>query len=311
MRVVIVGYGVQGRKRLHVAGADGVGVVDPVAPQANWSDITEVPLDRYDAALVCTPDQPKMAILGHLFGNGKHALIEKPLYAASEGELSEIEGLARRTGAVCYTAYNHRFEPHYVRMRDLVRSGTLGRIYRCRMFYGNGTARLVRESAWRDEGAGVLPDLGSHLLDTARFWFGDIGEDFRVISVSRFENRAPDHVVIGSETARPKLEFEMTLLSWRNSFTCDVLAENGTAHIESLCKWGPTSFTQRMRVLPSGRPPEESATLVQEDPTWAIEYEHFKRLVADRVPADLSNDRWLLRSLGSLSAQAIKMAGAS
>ena len=311
MRVVIVGYGVQGRKRLHVAGADGVGVVDPVASQANWRDIAEVPLDCYDAALVCTPDQPKIAILRHLFRHGKHALIEKPLHAASEAELSDIEGLARRTGAVCYTAYNHRFEPHYVRMRDLVRSGALGRIYCCRMFYGNGTARLVRDSAWRDEGAGVLPDLGSHLLDTGRFWFGDIGEDFRVTSVSRFENRAPDHVVIASENARPKLEFEMTLLSWRNHFTCDVLAENGTAHIESLCKWGPTTFTRRTRVLPSGRPPEESMTLVQEDPTWAIEYDHFKRLVAERVPADLSNDRWLLRVLGKLSGEAIKTAAAS
>jgi predicted dehydrogenase len=179
------------------------------------------------------------------------------------------------------------------------------------MFYGNGTARLVRDSAWRDEGAGVLPDLGSHLLDTARFWFGDIGEDFRVTSVSRFENRAPDHVVITSETARPKLEFETTLLSWRNHFTCDVLAENGTAHIESLCKWGPTTFTRRTRVLPSGRPSEESVTLVQEDPTWVIEYDHFKRLVAKRVPADLSNDRWLLRVLGKLSVEAIKMVAAS
>ena len=83
------------------------------------------------------------------------------------------------------------------------RSGELGRIYRCRMFYGNGTARLVRDSAWRDQGAGVLPDLGSHLLDTARFWFGDLGEDFRLVSVSRFENRAPDHVVIASESSRP------------------------------------------------------------------------------------------------------------
>jgi predicted dehydrogenase len=311
MRVVIVGYGVQGRKRLRVAGADGIGVVDPVSPDANWSDITEVSPDRYDAALVCTPDQPKIPILRHLFRHGKHALIEKPLHATSEAELSDIEALAHSTGAVCYTAYNHRFEPHYVRMRDLVCSGTLGRIYRCRIFYGNGTARLVRDSAWRDEGAGVLPDLGSHLLDTARFWFGDIGEDFRVTSVSRFENRAPDHVVITSETARPKLEFETTLLSWRNHFTCDVLAENGTAHIESLCKWGPTTFTRRVRVLPSGRPPEESITLVQEDPTWAIEYDHFKRVVAERVPADLSNDRWLLRVLGKLSAEAIKMAAAS
>jgi predicted dehydrogenase len=308
MRVVIVGYGVQGKKRLHVAGPDGVGVVDPIASEANWRDIREVPLDGYDAVLLCTPDEPKIAILRHVLGHGKHALVEKPLHAEREEDLLELETLARRTGAVCYTAYNHRFEPHYVRMRDLVQSGGLGRIYRCRMFYGNGTARLVRDSAWRDQGAGVLPDLGSHLFDTARFWFGEIGEDFNLVSVSRFENRAPDHVVVASESSRPKLELEMTLLSWRNHFTCDIFAELGTAHIESLCKWGPTTFTHRIRVLPSGRPAEEAITLVQPDPTWAIEYEHFKRLVTERVPTDLTNDRWLLRVLGKLSAAASETA---
>jgi predicted dehydrogenase len=306
MRVLIVGYGVQGKKRLRIAGADGVGVVDPIADEANWRDLRAVPLDRYDGALVCTPDAPKIELLSYLLDHGKHVLVEKPLHAEREKDLDDLEAAARRTGAVCYTAYNHRFEPHYVRMRELVQSGELGKIYRCRMFYGNGTARLVRDSAWRDQGAGVLPDLGSHLLDTARFWFGDIGEDFRVVSVSRFENRAPDNVVIASDSARPQLEFEMTLLSWRNHFTCDVLAENGTAHIESLCKWGPTTFTHRVRILPSGRPPEQAITLVQEDPTWTIEYEHFKRHVAERVPTDLSNDRWLLRILDRLSADAIR-----
>jgi len=306
MRVLIVGYGVQGRKRLGVAGADGIGVVDPVAAEANWRDIQAVPLDRYDAALVCTPDAPKVALLSYLLGHGKHVLVEKPLHAEHEVDLEKLEVTARRSGAICYTAYNHRFEPHYVRMRDLIQSGELGAIYRCRMFYGNGTARLVRDSAWRDQGAGVLPDLGSHLLDTARFWFGDIGDDFCIVSANRFENRAPDHVVIASEGRLPKLEFEMTLLSWRNHFTCDVLAEKGTAHIESLCKWGPTTFTHRSRILPSGRPPEQAITLVQDDPTWAIEYQHFRRLVAEHVPTDLSEDRWLLRVLGRLSTDAIK-----
>ena len=275
MKVVIIGYGVQGKKRLRIAGDDAAGVVDPVAPEANWKSITEVPLDCYDAALVCTPDAPKMDILRHLFRHGKHVLIEKPLHADSEAELIEVESspVARKSGAVCYTAYNHRFEPHYVRMRDLIASGALGKIYRCRMFYGNGTARLVRDSEWRDKDAGVLPDLGSHLLDTARFWFGDIGEDFRLVSASRFENRAPDHVVIDSQFSSPTLELEMTLLNWRNHFTCDIFAEKGTAHIESLCKWGPTTFTHRTRVLPSGRPPEAAVTLTQEDPTWALEYE--------------------------------------
>ena len=308
MRVVIVGYGVQGKKRLHVAGADASGVVDPVAKEADFRDLRDVPLDRYDGALVCTPDKPKFEILSYLLAHGKHVLVEKPLHAASERELDELETLARRSGAICYTAYNHRFEPHYVRMRDVVAAGRLGTIYRCRMFYGNGTARLVRESVWRDTEAGVLPDLGSHLLDTARLWFGDIGDDFHVTSVSRFENRAPDHVVIASEKSRPKLELEMTLLSWRNHFTCDVLAEKGTAHIASLCKWGPTTFTLRTRLLPSGRPPEEAVTLVEDDPTWALEYAHFKRLCAEKIPTDLGNDRWLLRVLGRLSKEAVALA---
>src|ERR1700741_3417813 len=211
MQVLVVGYGVQGRKRLQGAGRDGIGIVDPVAVEANWRDIRDVPLERYDAALVCTPDAPKMELLRYLLGHGKHVLVEKPLHAEREEELGELEAITRGTGPVGYTAYNHRFEPHYVRMRDLVQSGVLGAIYRCRMFYGNGTARLVRDSAWRDQGAGVLPDLGSHLLDTARFWFGDIGEGFSVISSRCFENRAPDHVVFGSRGVTPQLELEMTL----------------------------------------------------------------------------------------------------
>jgi hypothetical protein len=46
-------------------------------------------------------------------------------------------------------------------------------------------------------------------------------------------------------------------------------------------------------------------TLVQEDPTWALEYEQFRRLVNERAPTDLGNDRWLLRVLGRLSAAAL------
>ena len=72
------------------------------------------------------------------------------------------------------------------------------------------------------------------------------------------------------------------------------------AHIESLCKWGPTTSRIARRVLPSGRPPEKSVTLVQDDPTWALEYEHFKHLVGSGAKTDLANDRWLLRVLGTL-----------
>jgi predicted dehydrogenase len=309
MRVIVVGLGVQGHKRRKFAGHDFVAAVDPINAEAQFRNLRDVPVDSYDAALACIPDEPKFEVLSYLLANRKHVLVEKPLWSPDDDGLRELGRLARESHVVCYTAYNHRFEPHYARMRELIASGRLGRIYRCRMFYGNGTARLVRDSEWRDRGAGVLPDLGSHLLDTARFWFGDIADDFQIVSSDRHENRAPDHVVIVSQSRNPRLEFEMTLLSWRNHFTCDVFAENGTAHIRSLCKWGPTTFTVRQRVLPSGRPPEEQITLTQDDPTWALEYEHFKSLCAARATTDVSNDLWLNRLLRELGQRAIAEAG--
>lgn len=303
MRVIVVGLGVQGHKRQRFAGADFVASVDVDNRQADFSHIAQVPLDAFDAALLCVPDSAKLELIDYLIGHGKHMLVEKPLVADSEASLNRIAQRAREQGVVIYVAYNHRFEPHFVRMRELVASGALGRIYRCRTFYGNGTARLVRDSAWRDQGSGVLDDLGSHMLDTARFWFGDIGDRFSIVSADCFENRSPDHVVFAAAQAPPRLEFELTLLSWRNHFTCDVFAERGSAHISSLCKWGPSEFIHRTRVLPSGRPPEQAVTLVQDDPTWALEYRHFKALCEKRQPTDLSNDIWLNRVLRSLGTE--------
>ena len=44
---------------------------------------------------------------------------------------------------------------------------------------------------------------------------------------------------------------------------------------------------------------------MQEDPTWAIEYAHFKRLCSAGTKTDLSNDLWLHRLLTRLGAQAV------
>jgi hypothetical protein len=84
-----------------------------------------------------------------------------------------------------------------------------------------------------------------------------------------------------------------------------VFAEKGSAHIRSLCKWGPSTFRHRTRVLPSGRPLEDQVTLEQEDPTWALEYAHFKGLCAHAAAADLANDLWLNRLLRKLGDAAV------
>jgi scyllo-inositol 2-dehydrogenase (NADP+) len=303
MRVIVVGLGVQGRKRTAIAGSEVVATVDPVISDAGYRRIEDVPLGSFDAALLCVPDAPKVELLTYLLANGKHALVEKPLLSEQENDLVALAALSAKTRAVCYTAYNHRFEPHFVRMRDLIHSGRLGRIYTVRMYYGNGTAAQVKASPWRDTGTGVLFDLGSHLLDTLAFWLGAIERPFEIISASRFENRSFDHVTFGT-AGTPLLQLETSLLSWRNHFYADVHAEKGSAHITSLCKWGPSTFTVRGRVLPSGRPDEESVTLVQADPTWDLEYNYFKSLCS-AGGSSLETDIWINRTLSALGVAAI------
>jgi hypothetical protein len=123
-----------------------------------------------------------------------------------------------------------------------------------------------------------------------------------VHSANRFENRAFDHIAFGVN-GDPVLQFEATLLSWRNHHYTDVLGEKGSAHIQSLCKWGPSTFTVRSRELPSGRPDEESVTLVQDDPTWGVEYAHFKTL-CERGENNIANDIWTQGVLDDLARQA-------
>ena len=303
MRVIVLGLGVQGRKRRAIAGSSCVAVVDPFGEEASFRQVEDVPLAAYDAALVCTPDGAKLDLLKYLLANGKHVLVEKPLLSSSGSELESLAAIAEKHGVTCYTAYNHRFEPHFIRMRRVIEEGELGQIYTLRMFYGNGTARLVRDSAWRDAGAGVLTDLGSHLLDTLLFWTGKPTPPLRVFQAQAFENRAPDFCALGSNGS-PSLHLEMTLLSWRNHFCADLLGEKGSAHIQSLCKWGPSTFTLRHRVLPSGRPDEQAETLVQPDPTWALEWEHFQALCRTGR-SNIDTDLWINTELQRLAKEAL------
>lgn len=304
MKVIIVGLGIQGIKRKRIAGNDVVATVDPFVAEADYQSVEAVPIADYDAALLCIPDEPKVNIIHYLISVGKHVMVEKPLVAEDQSELENLANLINRSDLVCYTAYNHRFEPHFVRLKETIASGALGKIYRARFFYGNGTARDVRNSAWRDKGGGVLQDLASHLLDTLLFVFGSIPEELHVWSANCFENNAFDHIICGA-TSPLLIELEMSLLSWRNHLVAEVYGENGSAHIESLCKWGPSTFTLRKRVLPSGRPPEESITLVKADPTWELEYEYFKNLCKAGRTSNISSDLIINRHLKNLYREAI------
>jgi predicted dehydrogenase len=291
MRTIVVGLGIQGKKRKTIAADDVVACVDVVAPDADYRAVEDVPLSAYDAALVCTPDRAKIELLRYLLTNSKHVLVEKPLLAADQQQLQELRELSLANQVTCYTAYNHRFEPHLVRVRETLASGILGKIYLLRAYYGNGTAMDVKGSVWRDQGIGVLSDIGSHLLDTLLFFFKEVNANFELWSYDQIENQACDHVLFGSR-GEMVLELEASLLSWRNTFTLDIYGELGSVHVNCLCKWGPSTLTIRKRVFPSGRPDEESETIEAPDPTWQLEYEHFKKLCRTGE-TNLENDLWI------------------
>lgn len=298
MKTLIVGLGIQGKKRLKFAGKDAVGVVDPVHPEANFKNIKDVPLNSYEAVCLCTPDQTKIELITWLLQNKKHVMVEKPLLSKNQKDLEFLFELATKNQVTCYTAYNHRFEPHIMSIKKVLEAGRLGKIYSMNFFYGNGTVRDVRNSEWRDKEMGVMSDLGSHLLDMYLYLFDNKNVELYLDKTFNFENRAWDHVVIGAKGDQ-YLTFEMTLLSWKNSFYLDIIGEKGSAHIDNLCKWGPSKLNVRTRVLPSGRPPEDETVLEQPDPTWETEYDYFKKLCQSNK-TNLENDLWINLQLNKL-----------
>lgn len=294
MKIIIVGMGVQGEKRYKIAGTDVVATVDPFK-KSDFKNIYDVPLDLYDSAILCIQDDLKIEFIEYLLKNKKNVMVEKPLLSNNPKDLVRLKNLAKKNNKTIYTAYNHRFEPHFINLKKILKSKKLGKIYSIRLFYGNGTARLVRNSKWRDKGTGVLPDLGSHILDTLKFWFGKNFHDIKIISALKHENKSFDNVVIGKEN-NPSIIAEISLVSWRNHFFADIYGEKGSAHISSLCKWGPSSITVRKRLLPSGRPVEESTTYVKNDPTWNLEYKYFRQLCRDSK-SNIDNDIWINKML--------------
>ena len=305
LRIIIVGYGIQGKKR-HKYAKNIFAIVDPIAPEADFKTLEEVPLDRFDAALVCTGDEEKFNLISYLINRKKHVLVEKPLFFKNKEIYIEFEKLCKKNNVYLYSAYNHRFEPHFIKMKKCLSSNKLGKIYNIRIFYGNGTAQLVKDSSWRDKNSGVLGDLGSHVFDTLDFWFKDIkSHSFNLTRSSCNETNAFDYVFINSKDKnKPFIQIELSMLSWRNTFNCDIYGSLGSAHIDSLCKWGPSKFIYRKRVFPSGIPLEDNQTIIQEDPTWNLEFENFTQMCLKNSKKDLTKDIWIYEKLNDLSKQA-------
>ena len=274
--------------------------VDPKNRIADYKDIKEVPLNKFDTVFLCTPDSEKNKILNYCIKFKKNVLVEKPLMANSEKKIKKLEVEANKRNIVIYTAYNHRFEPHFINIKKIIQSKILGKVYYCHLFYGNGTARIVRNQKWRDKGLGIIKDLGPHLMDTIKFWF-DQNLKFKSSIRNKFENKSPDHTVLFSKKNNFYVNLEMSMCMWRNTLRCDIIGSKGSVHLDSLCKWGPSTLRVLKRKLPSGIPSEKKIVIKMNDPTWSLEHEYFFKMLRERKKNNLSNDIWINKNLKNIN----------
>lgn len=299
MRYLLVGLGNIGQKRRAVLGERCVAVVDPFNPVADYATPKECSSDLYDAVILAVPNQIKLELLANFLRQGKHVLVEKPLFFPDRESAERLEDIAHTQGVIWYTSYNHRFEPLILSLKRHLEAQSIGRIYHGRFLYGNGTVRNVI-GTWREQGFGVLEDLGSHLLDLAEYLLGCQGTDFVAWHLQHHESASFDHAILASPDGRFVLE--MTFLSWKNTFTIELFGERGSLHLHGLLKWGPSELILRERVFPSGVPHEMREIAEGPDMTWHRDMEHFESLPATGCTS-MENDWWISRTLQMVAAR--------
>ncbi len=145
-----------------------------------WTTNAQEMVVRDDVQVVdiCLPNAAhRPAILAAIHA-GKHVIVDKPL-ALTADEATEIADAARDANVRVGMVFNYRFVPALMLAQQLLAQDKLGRIYHFHIDYlHTGYQNPQRPMSWRlrqaDSGGGALVDLGSHVIDMARYLLGEI-----------------------------------------------------------------------------------------------------------------------------------------
>jgi predicted dehydrogenase len=140
----------------------------------DWS--TMLDSGDIDAVIVASPNETHYEISMAALDRGLPVLCEKPL-GMNVAEAHKMADAAHQHGAITMVPFTYRFMPTNQFVKQLITDGYVGRPYHLSMRYFAGYAR-DGAYAWRfDEekaGSGILGDLGSHWLDMARWFLGEV-----------------------------------------------------------------------------------------------------------------------------------------
>ncbi|MCH7907059.1 MAG: Gfo/Idh/MocA family oxidoreductase, partial [Chloroflexi bacterium] len=132
--------------------------------------------DDLDAVAIATPPGPHHEFALAALRAGKHVLCEKP-FAMNVTEAKAMRDAAAAKGVTAMVAHEFRYTPQRLHAKDLIAQGYVGEP---RTIYAQANFSLGRPGApmtWQADlaqGGGALGALGSHFLDSFRWWVGDI-----------------------------------------------------------------------------------------------------------------------------------------
>lgn len=130
-------------------------------------------IPELELIVVTTPNETHFELARLALEAGKHVLVDKPFAVTSE-EAETLIRLAKEKNKVLTVYHNRRFQSDFKTLQHLVKEGTLGEIKEYKASIERYKPEL-RPHLWKENerpGAGILYDLGSHLIDQVLVLFG-------------------------------------------------------------------------------------------------------------------------------------------
>ena len=131
-----------------------------------------------DAVLSITPNHVHYEFIRLCLLHGKPVMTEKPFTRTYE-EAKALMELAQTHDVPCMVGFSYRYVPSFRMARDMIRAGKIGTVRHMSIQYLQqwGGPLFETKMNWRMDpaitGTGVLGDLGSHMIDAARFLLGE------------------------------------------------------------------------------------------------------------------------------------------
>ena len=145
-----------------------------------YSDAEKLILDpEVNAIYIATPPDSHAEYALKAMRAGKPVYVEKPM-ARTYAECQEMNKVSEKTGVPLYVAYYRRALPGFLKVKELVDTGAVGkvRLVSIRFYRPLEDDFKGNDSPWRFRpeisGGGLLFDLASHTLDFLDYVFGAI-----------------------------------------------------------------------------------------------------------------------------------------